>query len=268
MTQGKRKPAKAAPRKQEAAPRKQGAAPGKNGQARAAAAGGRASKSNQPARTKRQAKSPVRAATQKAAKRIVEARDVALQAVTDTAGEVGSRARGAASATAGFLSANAVPLALLGLGTGWLALAVQRRRRIHQAVMDSVAPPPESSSESSQLLERGREKLASLGDRASRLGDRALELSHDARDGLLAAGQSTREFAKEHPLAATAMAVAAGVGIAMAIPDSKLERTLLGSTREKLADDARTLFDEVASGVRSAIETAVEAKDNLVASVR
>lgn len=267
MTQGKRKPAKAAPRRSEAAPRK-------NAKARAAAGAEaratRARKStpkkrtaSQPARAIRQARKSVRAATNVAAEKLVGARDAAVEAVSETAGEVGSRARRVAAATAGFLSANAVPLALLGLGTGWLALAVQRRRRVHQAVMNSVAPPPASASTegASQLLDRSRERLAALGDRA-------LELGHDARDGLVAAEQRTREFAKEHPLAASAMAVAAGVGIGMALPDSKIENTVLGSARGKLAEDAKALFNEAKSGVQSALDAAADVKDRLVAGVR
>jgi ElaB/YqjD/DUF883 family membrane-anchored ribosome-binding protein len=279
MTQGKRTPAKAAPRKtsqaratsSEAKSTRSKSSPQK-----------RTAQSSQPATAIAQAKRTARKAKKVATKKIIEARDVTVEAVTGAASEVGSSARRAASATAAFVSANAVPLTLLGLGTGWLALAVQRRRRRNQAVLNAALagePLPEPSRD---LLEQGREKLSAMGGRAaegaqhagkrvksaaSSLGERAIELGHDARDGLIAAEQRTRELAREHPVAASAVAVATGVGIAMALPDSALEKRVLGPARGKIAEEAKAAFDEVKSGVQSAIETATEIKNDVVARV-
>jgi ElaB/YqjD/DUF883 family membrane-anchored ribosome-binding protein len=47
--------------------------------------------------------------------------------------EIGDQARRAGSATAGFVSANAVPLALIGIGVGWLTLTMRRQRTLRQA---------------------------------------------------------------------------------------------------------------------------------------
>jgi hypothetical protein len=207
-----------------------------------------------------------------AAKKIVRAKDVAVDAVSHATSEVGSRARNAAGATVSFLSANALPLTLLGLGAGWLAYAVQQRRRRNHAVLSSALrdePLPARSADSRQWVEEGREKLAAFGNRAAEnmqhLGDRARAMSHDAMDGIVAAEQRAVALAKEHPVATSAAAVAAGVGIAMAIPGSPLENKVLGPVRDKLEGDARAAFDEVKSGVQSALETATEIKNDLVA---
>jgi ElaB/YqjD/DUF883 family membrane-anchored ribosome-binding protein len=60
------------------------------------------------------------------------AKDHAVDSVTETLGEVTDRARRAGRETADFASANAVPLALIGLGAGWLMLTMRRQRMMRE----------------------------------------------------------------------------------------------------------------------------------------
>jgi hypothetical protein len=282
MTQGKRKPTKAAPRKNT-----QARSAGRETQSRRSASSSsqRSTQARPTASAESAAKRPTRSANGATAKKIYRAKDVAVRAMTDTASDVGSGARRAARATASFLSANAVPLTLLGLGTGFLAMAVLQRRRHNEAVLNASLRgepmPPERDAR--ELLAQGRDKLTQLAHRAAqgaqqagervqeaavRIGDRAVELGHDAVDGLVSAEERARQFAKEHPVATTAAGVAAGVGIAMALPDSQLEKRVLEPVREKLADSAEAVFNEVKSGVQTAFEAAKDVKNDLVGGAR
>jgi len=60
------------------------------------------------------------------------AKDHAVESVAETLGEVSERARRAGTATADFASTNAVPLALIGLGAGWLMLTMRRQRMLRE----------------------------------------------------------------------------------------------------------------------------------------
>jgi ElaB/YqjD/DUF883 family membrane-anchored ribosome-binding protein len=60
------------------------------------------------------------------------AKDHAIDSVSETMSEVGDRARRAGTATADFVSANAVPLSLIGLGAGWLMLTMRRQRMLRE----------------------------------------------------------------------------------------------------------------------------------------
>jgi hypothetical protein len=278
MTQGKRKASTAAPRTNKGT---RAAARDDATKTRAKSRAPRSARSTQSTSARPAAQRRSRPARKTATKKIIEAGDVAMKTVTDAASEAGSQARRVASATAAFISANAVPLALLGVGTGWLVFAVQQRRRRNAAILNAALrdePLPPYQAES-RLLEQGREKLAALGSRAAdgaqrvqdaaaRVGDRAVQLGHDAVDGIVAAEQRAREFAKEHPVATSAAVAAAGVGIAMALPNSPLENRVLGPVRTKIEEEARTVFKDVKSGVQSALEAAVEVKNDLVGGAK
>jgi len=54
------------------------------------------------------------------------AKERAVDSMSETAGQIRYRARRAGAATSGFVTSNAVPLAVIGLGMGWLALSMRR----------------------------------------------------------------------------------------------------------------------------------------------
>jgi len=96
------------------------------------------------------------------------------------------------------------------------------------------------------------------GDVASQVGQTASQWSHDARDGIQYAGRRTVDYADENPLLLGALAIAAGVGVGLALPATQRENELLGETRDRLLGDARGLIDEAR---RTAQETAEAARE-------
>jgi ElaB/YqjD/DUF883 family membrane-anchored ribosome-binding protein len=273
-----------------------------------------------------EAKDALRGVKDAAVDRMRTAKDHAMESVSETAYEVSERARRAGVATAGFVTANAVPLTLIGIGAGWLMMTMRRQRRMREdsrpygmnytwredselgrAGWYEGPSSYESRSfgpESSHLMERSRGRVGQLAERAkesgqhmrervvegsqhmrervqeggehmrqrvqetmSDIGSRANALAHDARDGLVRAGHGTREFAYDNPLAVGALAVAAGVGIGLALPTSRMEDRLLGPTRGRLTDQARGLVDEARSTAQHAAQAAREAAGELKSAI-
>jgi ElaB/YqjD/DUF883 family membrane-anchored ribosome-binding protein len=260
---------------------------------------------------KEEAKGAMRDVKDAAMDKIITAKDHAMDSLTETASEVSYRARRAGVATAGFVSANAVPLALIGIGASWLTLTMRRQRRmreegpytigygdrqydrLYNQRLDLEAEQRWAESgfaaESSHLMERGRGKAEQLTERARQgaqqmregaqhvrdrvqhsmadLGDRAQELGYQARDRMMRAERRTVELAQENPLAVGALALAAGVGIGLALPASQTENRLMGPTRGRLADQARGLVGQARSTAEQTAQRAREAVDEIKQSV-
>jgi ElaB/YqjD/DUF883 family membrane-anchored ribosome-binding protein len=265
------------------------------------------------------AKGAIRDVKDAAMDRMITAKDHAIDSLSETASEVSYRARRAGVATAGFMSANAVPLALIGIGAGWLTLTMRRQRRLREQGpytigygddryydrfydprLDLAAEQRWSESgfatESRNLMDRGRgtvdqltdraregaqhmregahnmrdrvqNTVSDLGDRAHELGYQARELGYQARDRMMRAERRTVELAQENPLAVGAIALAAGVGIGLALPASQAENRLMGPARGRLVDQARTLAGEARSTAEQAAQKARQAVDEIKQSV-
>ncbi|HEX5659288.1 MAG TPA: hypothetical protein VFX59_18970 [Polyangiales bacterium] len=208
-------------------------------------------------------------------------------------------ARRAGSSTASFAADNALPLGLIGLGVGWLVLSARRNNALRdeelyigaereqgyeretrtRALASSVqeragALASDVQERAGALASRAREASNQLatrvgegydsarnraGEVASQVGQQASQWSHDARDGITHAGQRTVEYMDENPLLVGALAIAAGVGVGLALPETRRENQLLGETRDRLLGDARGLLDEARRTARDVGETAREA---------
>jgi ElaB/YqjD/DUF883 family membrane-anchored ribosome-binding protein len=147
---------------------------------------------------------------------IAQAKDTAKEGVTR-----------AGRATASFAKSNAVPLALIGAGLGWLFVSRRQRR----------APEFEGAEY-----------------------DERPELAERAEWRVRRASQRSREFAEDNPLAVGAMAVAAGVGVGLLLPATRKEAELMGSARDRLVDEARETAREIGQKAR---ETAQELKQTV-----
>jgi hypothetical protein len=195
----------------------------------------------------------------------------ALESMNETMHEVGASARRAGEASYGYASRNAIPLAMIGLGIGWLAMASRRRRRRAEAgFMGHVEGRgtqrfdyekgyaaqgrdwDEASGETNRkhgsirsAADRTVERAGELSRRAGRrvedgfesAGKRARELSHRARDGIVHAEHTAVEFGRENPLAIGALALAAGVGVGLLLPSTEREDDLLGSARDRMVGE-------------------------------
>ncbi|MET0340501.1 MAG: DUF3618 domain-containing protein [Polyangiales bacterium] len=166
-----------------------------------------------------------------------EASEIAHQ-VGDRARDAGIRtadyARRAGTATGDFVTTNAIPLSLIGLGVGWLALSLRRSRE------DALLYDNELGYEYSGIESEHR-----VG-RVSRQG-RAGELAHNARVRAEELGVSARERAVELAGSARERAVGLADGArerAGAVADSA--RNLAHSARDHaaaIADRANQSYD-------------------------
>lgn len=191
------------------------------------------------------------------------ARDYARQA-GDYARQAGGYARRAGGATGSFVAENAVPLSLIGIGVGLLALSVRRSASQQQFVDDydygyeddylALEGDREFEYETSQRSGRGRRALGNARTRAE-------SLAHDARDRIGGAADSARERVGQ-----VADSARERVGH---VADSARERVqgVAQSAREtagNVADSAR----EIAEGARERVGQLAERASESVSAAR
>ena len=96
--------------------------------------------------------------------------------------------------------------------------------------------------------------LSTAGTRASRATRRtATSAWHEAED----LGRSVRETLEDRPLAIAALGLAAGAGLAFALPRTDAERKLMGERSEALRERARSLASERLEAAREGGEAAL-----------
>lgn len=141
-----------------------------------------------------------------------------------------------------------------GLGRGAEAAGEAARRaggavgRTVEAAGRTVARAGEEAahvaSDVASGLGQGLSGAARLGYRGVSQATRSTtdavsHASHAAWIETQAFGQSTREYLEERPLAIGALGLAAGVGLALALPRTRAEEEWLGETSESLRSEAR-----------------------------
>ncbi|ROU03778.1 hypothetical protein [Histidinibacterium lentulum] len=101
---------------------------------------------------------------------------------------------------------------------------------------------------------------------------RALDMSEQAREGLRSGASGTNRMIRDNPLAAGALAVAAGAAIAAAIPGSRMENRRLGPMAHRFWDEARAVFEEerarVVAGANAAMDEARSVATEAVRDVK
>lgn len=180
---------------------------------------------------------------------------------------------------------NPVPVALLGIGLGWLMFAGGRPRHddglSYAGEMDLI--PGQGDAATGQAGAAGE----SIGHQVSGMADagkaKARQLAGDARqlaeaagDGISAARQRTYEsagrikdsthrareaaghFIEENPLVVGALALAAGAAFGALLPSTRREDEMMGATAERFRDVAGAKAREAAEAVKHAAETAAE----------
>jgi ElaB/YqjD/DUF883 family membrane-anchored ribosome-binding protein len=103
-----------------------------------------------------------------------------------------------------------------------------------------------------RVAETGNHLRDEAQNRLADLGHRAQDFGHDARVRLQRAQVDAREFAADNPLAVGAVAIAAGVGVAMLLPSTDKENELIGPTRQCLLGDARETAERLSRAAKGA----------------
>ena len=146
-----------------------------------------------------------------------------------------------------------VPLALIGIGVGWMLLSQGTRGRISERANDLVkqardkvrraesptwpeGDPPEPSAgyayarqKSGRAMGEAQPRFSRVGDAARQGMDRAGDYVGAASDRLNDARTRMAVLVEDHPLALGALGVLAGALVAVLLPRSHAEERLVGS---------------------------------------
>lgn len=215
-----------------------------------------------------------------------QAAEVASEAIDDVSRE----ARRAGEALSNFAAGNAVPLALIAIGAGWL-FANRGRPRVYSgddeleddviydarstrrgprtngpkrgALKRAGDNVKEARSRASSKLEAGYEAAGETIEQAEHALARGVNRGRDiVTDSVSRARQATSDFAHENPLAVAFGSLLAGVGVGLLLPTSAGENRLLAPGRariRRLVGDARETAREVGSAARSTARDTVSA---------
>jgi len=219
---------------------------------------------------------------EEAKEKVLEMKDQAVEAATETAHAVEERAKEMGTTAGRFVRDNAIPLAMIGTGLGLLLQRSRGQARTRyrpesygiyeEAGMerDVRARGSEQGRESPirrrvhELTDTTRELGQRAEHRAGELqrdvrrtvqeaGHRAGELQRDVRRTVQEAGHRTEDWALGNPLASGVSALLAGIGVGLMVPPTRREREMMGGARDKFVQEAR---DAVQGVRRAATESA------------
>jgi ElaB/YqjD/DUF883 family membrane-anchored ribosome-binding protein len=180
---------------------------------------------------------------------------------------------------------NPLPLALIGLGIGWLAVNGMRGRSLDD-VLDQAAEAGESALSASSAW--GTSTTDTLGDtlgetiggdgRGQRLRAKASDMAGQARDALSGGTETARmkvsewsssaraqanqaaevtwETYQEHPLTMGAAAVLLGAAIGALLPRTRQERAVMGEAAGTLMRGANQIIDKAGRVANRVVRTA------------
>ena len=211
-----------------------------------------------------QAKEAVREATigkvEKAMGRVGETLSGVTEPALEVAGRAGNAIKEVGTTVGDQIWKNPIPMALIGLGIGML-------------VMKNYRGQSYGSSSSTQRLPQGRRSDYALGDvgqprqtqqstgasalnqvkeTASDLANRSAQTLNDigtkAKDGVSRFG----EIMRDNPLAAGAVAIAAGTAVGLLIPSTQIESEYIGETGERLVERVEDVARDALGKVQDA----------------
>jgi len=217
-----------------------------------------------------QVKETVREATigkvEKAVGRFGETLSEVTEPALEMAGRAGNAIKEVGTTVGDQIWKNPIPMALIGLGVGMLVMKNYRGqsygssspkrefpqgRRTNYAVGDVGQPrqTQQSAGAAGTFNQVGTSALNQVKETASDLANRSTqtfnELSTKAKDGASRVGGMMRD----NPLAAGAIAMAAGTAVGLLVPSTRIESEYIGETGERLVerveDVARDALDKV-----------------------
>jgi ElaB/YqjD/DUF883 family membrane-anchored ribosome-binding protein len=224
-----------------------------------------------------QVKETVREATVGKVERVMQRAGETIADVTEPAREAMGRAGSVLAETGKSVGnsmwRNPIPVALIGLGLGMLAMRSYRggsdygtryttpRRR--QYFRGDEMPYGEGMGTSTGTrtntgTNTGASTFNQMKETASDLADRSTtalsNLGTRAKDSASTAGRRFGELLRENPLAVGAVAVAAGTAVGLALPSTRFENEYVGEASERLVDKAQEVAREAIDKVQSAAQ--------------
>jgi ElaB/YqjD/DUF883 family membrane-anchored ribosome-binding protein len=218
-----------------------------------------------------------------------------------TAERVSHRVQRAGSGAVDYARENPIPLALIGIGVGWLIASSIRSRRLEHTMAtpyyptyhedDSyryaqgtsgelvleheqyrATPPSEERSKVSQAASRVKERVGHTGERIGHTGQRvwrrAKNAGHRTREqvqhGVHQAGDNLSRMMDEKPLALAAVAFAAGAGVGLLLPAMRHEPRIIGDARQRLMDQAQDKLQHVKDVAQRAATQAKESVQEVI----
>jgi len=198
--------------------------------------------------------------------------------VAEPVGEVlnsaGSTIKETGRSAAGVINRNPIPVALIGLGLGMLAVRAFRKGN----GSDYYDRSQTSSGMGSQTLTggqtqygRGRSRYElgqtrySTGGTLNQVKETASDLAHRSTEALNNLGTRAKDTAssfgnrfgqvlRENPLAVGAVAIAAGTAVGLVLPTTKFESEYIGETSGRVVDKAQEVAREAIDKVQNAAQ--------------
>jgi len=193
-----------------------------------------------------QAKEAVREATigkvEKAMGQVGETLSAVTEPAREMAGRAGNAIKEVGTTVGDQMWKNPIPLALIGLGVGMLVMKNYRgqsygngstQRRLPQGKRSNYAlgdaGQPQQQSTGTGTLNQVKETASDLANRSTQTLN---ELGTKAKNGASRFG----EIMRDNPLAAGAVAIAAGTAVGLLIPSTQIESEYIGDTGERLVE--------------------------------
>ncbi|HVI72547.1 MAG TPA: DUF3618 domain-containing protein [Pyrinomonadaceae bacterium] len=181
-----------------------------------------------------------------------------MNRVGETIGEVTEPAREVVMETgrsaADVVWRNPIPVALIGLGLGMIAMRAFRRGNGYDYdETRSSRSRMQRQSLTSTETPYGWHETQQPGT-VNRVKETASDLAHRSTEALNNLGTKTKGMLRENPLAVGAVAVAAGTAVGLMLPTTRFESEYIGETSERLVDKAQEVAREAIDKVQNVAE--------------
>ena len=224
-----------------------------------------------------QVKEKVREATIGKVERVMNRVGETISEVAEPVGEVlnsaGSTIKETGRSAYGVFNRNPIPVALIGLGLGMLAVRAFRKGNGYDyddTSRTSSGMGRQSLAGGQTQYGRGRSQyelgqtqytggtMSHVKETASDLAHRSTEALNDlstrAKDTAASLGTRCAHLLRENPLAVGAVAIAAGTAVGLILPTTRFETEYIGETSERLVDKAQEVAREAIDKVQNVAE--------------
>lgn len=210
-----------------------------------------------------QVKETVREATIGKVERVMNTVVDATEPAREAVGRAGTAIKETGVSVGYSMWRNPIPVALIGLGVGMIVMRSYRGGNGGDYQTRQTTPRPRQYAGGGQTqygstygattgtgtgtLNQAKETATDLANRSTAA---LSDLGTKAKDSVSTAGT----WLRDNPLAAGAVAVAAGTAVGLALPSTRLESQYVGEASEKLVDKAQDVAREAIHKVQNAAQ--------------